>query len=52
MSTLKVRAYATFEKGGPKKEHQFELGPLPDDWVDVRVTHSGRSYIASSSSFF
>eukprot|EP00026_Physarum_polycephalum_P009961 Phypoly_transcript_10102.p1 GENE.Phypoly_transcript_10102~~Phypoly_transcript_10102.p1 ORF type:complete len:337 (+),score=45.73 Phypoly_transcript_10102:316-1326(+) len=44
MSTLKVRAYANFEKGGPKKEHHFELGTLPDDYVDVKVTHSGVCY--------
>jgi hypothetical protein len=37
----KVHAYATFEKGGEKKEHQFELSTLPEDYVDVKVTHSG-----------
>lgn len=41
MSNLKVKAYANFELKGPKKEHSFELGPLPDDFVDVKVTHSG-----------
>lgn len=40
----KVNAYATLEKGGPKKEHQFELGALPEDYVDVKVTHSGICY--------
>jgi len=40
----KVHAYATFEKGGEKKEHQFELSTLPEDYVDVKVTHSGICY--------
>eukprot|EP00026_Physarum_polycephalum_P012772 Phypoly_transcript_13102.p1 GENE.Phypoly_transcript_13102~~Phypoly_transcript_13102.p1 ORF type:complete len:358 (+),score=50.77 Phypoly_transcript_13102:69-1076(+) len=40
----KVHGYATFEKGGIKKEHQFELSALPDDYVDVKVTHSGICY--------
>ena len=41
MSTLKVNAYANFEKGGQKKEHHYELGSLPDDYIDIKITHSG-----------
>lgn len=39
--TMKVNAYATIELGKELKPYTYELGPLPDDYVDVKVTHSG-----------
>lgn len=37
----KVRGYAAPAAGQPLEEIEFELGPLPDDWLEVAVEYCG-----------
>lgn len=43
---MKVNSFATYENGGELKPYTYELDDaLPDDYVDVKVTHSGKYLI-------